>query len=108
MKSHYTVSELNNRKAHTSKTGDQGSQVFHVEHLTRAQIEKHYELFRSIIPASTADYDRRRTSYFYRREAIAWAREARACQAWPILPRPACIRLAKSYLAIYRTMKGVN
>jgi hypothetical protein len=105
MKAHYTVSELNNRKAHTSKAGKQDSQLFHVEQLTRQQIEKRFQLFRSIIPANSEDPCRQRTPYFYRREAIAWARMAR--QWWPTATfAPLCARFAKSYLATYRQMKS--
>lgn len=74
--------------------------------MTRQQITRAYELFGTVIPASTQDTDRRRTAYFYRVQAIAWARMAR--QQWP--PggdmQALCRRLAKSYLANYRTMKS--
>jgi hypothetical protein len=71
---------------------------------TRDWIERQIALFGTIIPASTADLPRRRTSYFYRQEAIHWARMAR--QQWPT-PTFAelCARTAKSYLAQYRTAK---
>ena len=49
--------------------------------MTRQQITREFELFHTIIPASSADATRRRTAYFYRREAIEWARMAR--QWWP-------------------------
>ncbi len=73
--------------------------------MTREQIERAFELFGTIIPASSTDTTRRRTSYFYRREAIAWGRMAR--QWWPggeDMQRT-CRSLAKSYLETYRQMK---
>jgi hypothetical protein len=82
--------------------------VFRVEHLTRQKIENDFRLFGTIIPASTTEYDRRRTAYFYRREAIAWAREARLPHWRQIASPGVALRLAKSYLAIYRQMKGAN
>jgi hypothetical protein len=71
---------------------------------TRDWIERQFALFGKIIPASTADTTRRRTSYFYRQEAITWAQMAR--QDWPT-PTFAelCARTAKSYLAEYRAAK---
>jgi len=107
MKAHNTVSELNNRKAHTSKAGKEVSQLFHLEQLTRQQIEKEFKVCGSILPASTADYDRRRTPYFYRREAIAWASLARQWWSTPTFA-PLCARFAKSYLATYRQMKSAT
>ena len=81
------------------------SQMFHMEQLTRQQIEKRFQLFASIIPANSEDPCRQRTPYFYRREAIAWARMAR--QWWPTATfAPLCARFAKSYLATYRQMKS--
>ena len=83
------------------------SQMFHMEQLTRQQIEEDYKRFGSVIPASTGDYDRRRTPYFYRRAAINWARMAR--QSWPSPTfAPLCARFAKSYLATFRQLKGGN
>jgi hypothetical protein len=71
---------------------------------TRDWIERQFALFGTVIPASTADTTRQRTSYFYRKEAIAWARMAR--QQWPTPTFPAlCARLAKGYLEKYRTLK---
>jgi hypothetical protein len=71
---------------------------------TRDRIERQFALFGTIIPASTADTTRRRTSYFYRQEAITWARMAR--QQWPTPTFSAlCARLAKGYLEKYRTLK---
>lgn len=71
--------------------------------MAREQIERTFQLFGSVIPASSQDTERRRTSYFYRREAIAWARMAR--QWWPGEMQATCRRLAKSYLETYRQMK---
>jgi len=72
--------------------------------MTRERIERAFELFGTIIPASSQDTERRRTAYFYRREAISWARMAR--QWWPAGMQATCRRLAKSYLASYRKMKS--
>jgi hypothetical protein len=73
--------------------------------MTHKEIESTFRLFGQVIPASSADYDRRRTSYFYRREAIAWARMAR--QWWPTATfAPLCARFAKSYLTTYLRMKS--
>ena len=107
MKNPYTDSELRKRNARASRTAIKQA-VFHVEQLTRLQIEQTFKLFGQVIPASTDDYNRRRTSYFYRREAIAWAREARLPNWQAITRRETAVRLAKSYLAIYRRMKGAN
>jgi len=71
---------------------------------TRDWIERQFDLFHTIIPASSEDVGCRRTSYFYRKEAIAWARMSR--ERWPSKTLAAlCARLAKSYLAAYRKMK---
>lgn len=73
--------------------------------MTHQQITRTFELFGTVLAASTADTERRRTAYFYRVQAIAWARMAR--QNWPSRDMPAlCRRLAKSYLASYRKMKS--
>lgn len=45
--------------------------------MTREQISRTFELFGSVIPASTQDTERRRTPYFYRKQAIEWGRMAR-------------------------------
>jgi len=83
------------------------SQLFHVEQLTRPQIEERFRIFGQIIPASSADYDRRRTPYFYRRAAINWARMAR--QSWPTPTfAPLCAKWAKNYLATYRKIKSAT
>jgi hypothetical protein len=72
--------------------------------MTPEQIEREFQLFRTIIPASSADTQRRRTAYFYRRQAIEWGRMAR--QWWPGGDMPSlCRRLATSYVATYRQMK---
>jgi hypothetical protein len=91
-----SIEKLGKRNARTSMT------------LTRPQIEQNFRLFGSIIPASSTEYDRRRTAYFYRKEAIAWAREARRPHWMQIASPGVALRLAKSYLAIYRQMKGAN
>jgi len=71
--------------------------------MTRHQITREFELFGTVIAASTADTRRRRTAYFYRREAIEWARLARH---WPGDFKPICKRLAIRYLSLYRQAKG--
>lgn len=73
--------------------------------MTRDQINRTFELFGTVIPASSADTERRRTPYFYRREALEWASLAR--QWWPGDGdmQATCRRLAKSYLLTYRQMK---
>ena len=72
--------------------------------LTAEQINRAFQLFGTIIPAATADTTRRRTAYFYRQQAIAWARMGR--QNWPGSRdmQATCRRLAKHYLAAYRQM----
>jgi hypothetical protein len=73
--------------------------------MTPEQIARSFQLFGSVIPASSADCERRRTAYFYRQQAIAWARMAR--QHWPSRDMPTlCRRLAKGYLASYRQFKA--
>jgi hypothetical protein len=73
--------------------------------MTREKISREFGLFGTIIPASSADATRRRTSYFYRREAIAWARMAR--QWWPSNNmQGTCKRLALHYLDLYRQAKA--
>jgi hypothetical protein len=74
---------------------------------TRPWIERQFALFHTIIPAYSGNIGQRRTSYFYRKQAIAWAGMAR--QHWPTPDFPAlCARLAKSYLATYRKLKGLS
>ena len=72
--------------------------------LNAEQINRAFQLFGTIIPAATADTTRRRTTYFYRQQAIAWARMAR--QYWPGSKdmQATCRRLAKHYLTAYRQM----
>lgn len=75
--------------------------------MTRQQIERTFELFGTVIPASTQDTERRRTPYFYRKQAIEWGRMAR--QWWPGGEmQGTCRRLAKHYLKAYRQMKTNN
>lgn len=76
--------------------------------MTPEQISREFELFHTIIAASTADTQRRRTSYFYRKEAIEWARMAR--QWWPGGGdmRGTCKRLALHYLETYHRMKSTK
>jgi hypothetical protein len=77
-----------------------------VEQMTREKITRQFELFCSVIPSSTDDPGRQRTTYFFRQQAIAWARMAR--QKWTTYPTmgTTCKRLAKHYLTKYRTLKG--
>jgi len=76
--------------------------------MTRQQINRAFELFGTIIPASSADTERRRTPYFYRKQAIEWGRMAR--EWWPGGGdfQRTCRSLAKSYLASYRQMKSAK
>ena len=76
--------------------------------MTRQQITREFELFRTIIPAASADATRRRTAYFYKREAIEWGRMAR--QWWPGGGdmRAVCKRLAMHYLDLYRQSKAAG
>jgi len=71
--------------------------------MKREQITREFGLFGTIIAASTADIRHRRTAYFYRREAIEWARMARQ---WPSDCKPLCKRLALRYLSLYRLAKS--
>ena len=73
--------------------------------LTAKQITRAFELFGTVIPASTGDTIRRRTAYFYRKQAIEWARMAR--QYWPGGGdmQATCRRLAKSYLDTFSRLK---
>jgi hypothetical protein len=93
-------------KTRTTKTAKgQGHPVHSEQKFTTQQIARAFELFGTVIPASTADTIRRRTAYFYRKEAIEWAKLAR--QHWPGGGdmQATCRRLAKSYLDSYRQMK---
>ena len=102
-------SELGKRNARASKQGQgESKQLFHMEQLTRQQIERDFHFFGSIIPASSADYDRRRTAYFYRKQAIECARDARWHKVWFPSLSDTLNRLAKSYLANFRQMKGAK
>ena len=76
--------------------------------LTAKQITRAFELFGTVIPASTGDTIRRRTAYFYRKQAIEWARMAR--QQWPGGGdmQATCRRLAKYYLDTFRRLKGTR
>lgn len=75
------------------------------EPMTAEAIERHFELFGSIIPAFSDGAGRHRTSYFYRQQAIQWAQMAR--QWWPGgAMQPICRKLAKNYLAQYRFMQA--
>ena len=89
----------------TKTTKGQGHSSHPEQGFTSQQIARAFELFGTVIPASTQDTIRRRTAYFYRKQAIEWAKLAR--QYWPGAGdmQATCRRLAKSYLAIFRQMK---
>ena len=74
--------------------------------MTTEQITRTFQLFGTVIPASTTDTTRRRTAYFYRKQAIEWGRMSR--QWWPGggAMESTCRSLAKSYLATYRRLKN--
>ena len=76
--------------------------------LSAKQIARAFELFGTVIPASTGDTIRRRTAYFYRKQAIEWARMAR--QQWPGGGdmQATCRRLAKAYLDNFRRLKSTR
>jgi len=71
------------------------------------EIERAWRLFHSVIPADSAQHGRQRTSYFYRLQAIAWARMARE-YGWfdGGRMRDTAISIAKMYLKTFRQMKG--
>ena len=96
-------------KSRRTKTAEAPIPPSHPEPgLTAEQIAHVFELFGTVIPASTGDTIRRRTAYFYRKQAIEWARMAR--QYWPGGGdmQATCLRLAKSYLATHRRLKGTR
>ena len=76
--------------------------------MTPEKIAREFALFGTVIAASSADTQRRRTAYFYRREAIEWGRMAR--QWWPGGGdmRGTCKRLAMHYLNLYRQSKAAG
>jgi hypothetical protein len=76
----------------------------------RERVERDFRLFGTVLQAQSECERFRRSSYFYKREAISWAREAlRGLRgAWPLLPYEKSLRLAKSYLAHYRAAKAVG
>jgi hypothetical protein len=66
-------------------------------------IDREWRLWTEVVPAMSGCDRLRRTAYFYRREAITWARHARLLT----LLRPESAKgLALSYLASYRRAKG--
>jgi hypothetical protein len=97
---------MKTRRTKTSK--GQGLSSYPEPRLTAEQIARAFELFGTVIPASTADATRCRTAYFYRKQAIEWAKMAR--QYWPGDGdmQSNCHRLAKAYLATYRRMKSIQ
>lgn len=73
-------------------------------------ISRQFELFGWVIPAmaevrgsDTIIRGRQRTAYFYRKEAIAWARWYRRFKYDK--QRAMFLRLAKRYLELYREQK---
>jgi hypothetical protein len=74
---------------------------------SRIWIERDFKMLGTIIPASSAKIRDRHTSYFFRKEAIAWAQLARRNFYGGNLAEM-CRRTAKQHLALYRKMKGVN
>ena len=76
--------------------------------LSRRWIESEFELFGTVIASSLADTTRPFTSYFYRKEAVAWARMGRLERISSENYARVCFALAKKYLAVYREMKGVR
>lgn len=66
----------------------------------RAEIERRFRLFHTVVPADSGEAGRGRTRYFYRSQAIAFRRDARL--HWRAETCAACLRLAKHYLAEYR------
>ncbi len=73
------------------------------DEMTPERIARQFELFGSIIPASSDGAGRHRTCYFYRKQAIEWSRMARQWGQPDFAP--ICRRLAKRYLALYRSKK---
>ena len=72
--------------------------------MTPEEIKRVFTRFRSVIPATSGDERLRRTAYFFRKQAIAWARRARQWRA--VGEMEATFRsLAKLYLSDYNKMK---
>lgn len=69
-------------------------------HPTRAEIESEWRLFRSVVPSSSDEVRRRRTAYFYRKQAIAFAGHAR--HDWTGEMKEFFTVTAKQYLRDYR------
>lgn len=72
--------------------------------MNTAQIDKNWRLFKTVIAASTADYERTRTPYFFKREAIIWMNHACQPSRSP-LPPDACVRLSKAYVQRLREVR---
>ena len=77
-----------------------------IDPMTPEAIAKQFALVGSVIPSATDDPGRRRTAYFFRKQAIEWARSAR--QSWSSFPglKLTSVRLAKRYLIQYRLIKN--
>jgi hypothetical protein len=76
--------------------------------MTREKITREFELFHTIIPASSADATRRRTAYFYKKQALEWGRMTRWWWPGGGDMRGTCKRLAKHYLDSYRQIKSTK
>jgi len=79
----------------------------------RERIEREYSFFGSVIPAATDDPGRKRTAYFYRKMALAFARDAREFRrsiSYYVTDGPGFLdtlnSLAKTYLREYRQRKA--
>lgn len=86
-------------------TQDEFGLVFRPAMTARERIDRAWRLFHSVIPADSAARGRERTPYFYRTQAVAWARMAREFR-WDLQMCPTFISLAKSYLVEFRKRAG--
>ena len=73
----------------------------------RIWIERDFKMLGTIIPASSGGIRGRHTSYFFRKQAIAWARLARR-NFYSGNFAEMCRKIAKQHLGVYRKMKGVS
>lgn len=81
----------------------------------RAEIERQWRLFGSVIPAMQLAETkaslpvvpgRDRTRYFYRKQALVWARRSRLPE-WVAGSRATAIDFAKMYLKSYRLLCAI-
>lgn len=70
--------------------------------------ERAFQLFGfgHLLPANSSEAGHRRTAYFYRKQAIAWARHHREGLFAIFGNTTTCLGFAKSYLQRYRELKG--